>query len=169
MESEKKRKKITDRIRLQVLQQDNYTCTTCGRSPVTHPGLALEVDHKVPFSKGGADHISNFKTSCMGCNRGKGNDERFNRTLKNDIDAILNCINPQILINLNSHGAVNVIANQEDYAKIFEKNSLGFCYLIEIIPNTLMGFGVGKNLGLYTINDSGGSKINFNIKNIVNK
>ena len=51
---------------------------------------------------------------------------------------------------LNSKGVANVIANQEDYAKVFEKNSLGRCYLIDINPNTLMGVGAGKNLGLYT-------------------
>ena len=149
-EQPRKRKKITPRIRLQVLEKDNYTCTTCGRSPISHPGLTLEVDHIVPFANGGMDILSNYKISCMECNRGKGNNENFNRTIKNDIDAMLNYINPQILMTLNSKGVANVIANQEDYAKVFEKNSLGRCYLIDINPNTLMGVGAGKNLGLYT-------------------
>ena len=150
---------------MQVLEKDNYTCTTCGRSPVSHQGLPLEVDHIIPFSNGGMDTISNYKISCIECNRGKGNIENYNRTIKNDIDAMLNYINPKILMSLNSQGIANVIANQEDYVKISEKNSLIHYYLIEIIPNTLIGFGAGKNLGLYTIYDNGGSKINFFIKN----
>lgn len=164
-EKPRKRKKITPRIRLQVFEKDNYTCTTCGCSPVSHPGLPLEVDHIIPFSNGGMDIISNYKTSCLKCNRGKGDIENFNRTIKNDIDSMLNYINSRILMSLNSEGIAKVVANQEDYVKIAEKNSLAHCYLIEIIPNTLIGLGAGKNLGLYTIYDNGGSKINFYIRN----
>ena len=43
-----------------------YTCNYCGQV-----GGILEVDHIVPFSKGGGDDISNLTTSCRRCNRSK--------------------------------------------------------------------------------------------------
>jgi len=34
--------------------------------------VSLEVDHRIPESKGGTDDESNLVTSCRDCNRGKG-------------------------------------------------------------------------------------------------
>ena len=34
--------------------------------------VELEVDHVIPISRGGTDDISNLKTACFKCNRGKG-------------------------------------------------------------------------------------------------
>jgi 5-methylcytosine-specific restriction endonuclease McrA len=64
------RKKISKKTRFQVLNRDGFTCQYCGRRP---PVVKLHVDHVVPVSKGGKNHISNLVTSCQDCNLGKSN------------------------------------------------------------------------------------------------
>lgn len=49
-----------------VFKRDNYTCSYCGVQ-----GGKLEVDHIIPFSKGGTDNLNNLTTSCRHCNRQK--------------------------------------------------------------------------------------------------
>lgn len=53
-------------IRNKVFKRDNYTCYYCGKV-----GGKLEVDHKIPFSKGGKDTLDNLVTACRRCNRQK--------------------------------------------------------------------------------------------------
>lgn len=69
----KPRRDITYHIRYKVLKRDNYTCKRCKRSPVTHPGLQLEVDHKKPWSKTYDSSMRNLQTLCKQCNVKKGN------------------------------------------------------------------------------------------------
>lgn len=45
-----------------------YFCGYCYK-PVTRSGM--EVDHIIPFSKGGLNHVSNLTASCRKCNRKK--------------------------------------------------------------------------------------------------
>lgn len=66
---------LNEKIRLQVLKRDNYKCKKCGRSPATHRGIFLHVDHIKPFSKGGSNGIENLQTLCQKCNLGKNNNE----------------------------------------------------------------------------------------------
>lgn len=54
------------RIRKVVFDRDNYTCQYCGKR-----GCMLEVDHVIPFSKGGSYELSNLVTACRKCNRQK--------------------------------------------------------------------------------------------------
>lgn len=54
------------RIRALVLKRDNYTCQYCGKV-----GGKLEVDHVIPFSKGGSNEMCNLVTACQRCNRQK--------------------------------------------------------------------------------------------------
>lgn len=54
------------RIRREVFERDHYICQYCGKI-----GGTLEVDHIIPFSKGGSDNIENLITSCRKCNRQK--------------------------------------------------------------------------------------------------
>jgi hypothetical protein len=61
------------RLRFKVMQRNRFTCVICGRSPATHPGLILHVDHKTPWSKGGRTVIENLQTLCTDCNLGKSN------------------------------------------------------------------------------------------------
>ena len=56
-------------IRVSVLNRDNYKCVFCGRSSKQ---VSLEVDHIIPFAKGGSNDIDNLQTLCFDCNRGKG-------------------------------------------------------------------------------------------------
>ncbi|MCL5099991.1 MAG: HNH endonuclease [Candidatus Marsarchaeota archaeon] len=56
-------------IRFDVFRRDNFTCQYCGRKP---PEVELEVDHVIPRALGGSNDISNLKTACRECNRGKG-------------------------------------------------------------------------------------------------
>jgi len=156
-----KRKGVGAKLRAEVLKVGNYTCVNCGRSPAIHPGLPLEIDHIVPFSLGGNDDISNFQILCRDCNRGKGNDDNLNRTVQNEIDAILNYINPQILVQLKNTDSVSVVANQEDFAKIMVLNLNNQYYIIKPTTNSIFGFQVMKSIGIYTIHDNHGSKVHF--------
>jgi 5-methylcytosine-specific restriction protein A len=63
-----KRKTISKKIRLLILERDGYKCCLCGR---TAKETKLEVDHKVPVAKGGTDSLNNLWTLCIDCNRGK--------------------------------------------------------------------------------------------------
>ena len=67
-----KRKSISKKNRFEVLKRDKFTCKWCGKSPVLGDDVVLEIDHVVPVSKGGDNHILNLVTSCFSCNRGKG-------------------------------------------------------------------------------------------------
>lgn len=66
---------INEKTRLKILKRDSYKCVYCGKSPATHPGIVLHIDHIKPFSKGGDNSIANLQTLCNKCNLGKGNDE----------------------------------------------------------------------------------------------
>ena len=63
------------KMRLAVLKRDDYKCVLCGRCPATHAGVALHLDHIVPYANGGETVKDNLRTLCEECNWGKGNDE----------------------------------------------------------------------------------------------
>jgi len=61
-------------VRFKVLERDAFRCVACGRSPATHKGLALHVDHIKPASRGGGlggPNYKNLQTLCRDCNYGK--------------------------------------------------------------------------------------------------
>ncbi len=66
------------KTRLKVLDRDAYRCVLCGCSPATERGVQLQIDHKIPFSKGGRSTIDNLQTLCRDCNLGKS-DEVYKR------------------------------------------------------------------------------------------
>lgn len=57
-------------MRLAVFERDGYKCKICGRD--VSDGVKLEVDHIVPFIKGGHTWPNNLCVLCFDCNRGKG-------------------------------------------------------------------------------------------------
>ncbi|MEX2286414.1 MAG: HNH endonuclease [Planctomycetaceae bacterium] len=59
----------TLRQRVQVLLRDGATCRLCGARP--EHGARLEVDHIIPWSKGGETVLENLQILCKRCNRGK--------------------------------------------------------------------------------------------------
>jgi hypothetical protein len=61
------------RMRLAVMQRDNFRCRLCGRSPSQNPGISLQVDHIRPWSEGGETVLDNLQTLCSACNAGKSN------------------------------------------------------------------------------------------------
>jgi hypothetical protein len=60
------------RLRFKVLSRDSFRCRSCGASPATQQAVLLEVDHIVPWSKGGETTLDNLQTLCSDCNQGKG-------------------------------------------------------------------------------------------------
>ncbi len=59
------------RLRFLVMRRDNFACRLCGASPAKDPSVCLEVDHVLPWSKGGETVFSNLQTCCKTCNLGK--------------------------------------------------------------------------------------------------
>ena len=59
------RRTLTDSVRAAILLRDRGRCRRCGSA------RDLEVDHIVPFSKGGASEEWNLQTLCRRCNRRK--------------------------------------------------------------------------------------------------
>jgi hypothetical protein len=64
------KRSMPTKLRHQILERDGFKCMDCGKSPQTH-GVTLEVDHRLPFSKGGSNDPSNLRTLCSDCNGGK--------------------------------------------------------------------------------------------------
>lgn len=63
---------INWRLRFLVLQRDGFRCVKCGASPAKGHIVSLQVDHVVPWSKGGETEFENLQTLCETCNIGKG-------------------------------------------------------------------------------------------------
>jgi hypothetical protein len=63
---------MTSSLREKIKNRDNHTCQTCGLSTADEKNLLLEIDHKIPLSKGGFTTESNLQTLCWRCNRKKG-------------------------------------------------------------------------------------------------
>lgn len=59
---------VSPGVRFKTFTRDNFTCQYCGRSA---PEVVLEIDHKLPLSKGGKHNLENLVTACRECNRGK--------------------------------------------------------------------------------------------------
>lgn len=60
------RRPIPASLRGAVYERDGYQCVFCGNDAF------LTLDHIWPYSKGGADEMSNLRTLCRSCNSAKG-------------------------------------------------------------------------------------------------
>lgn len=63
---------MTSKLREEIKLRDEYTCQICSLSSSTERNLLLEIDHKIPLSKGGITTHDNLQTLCWKCNRSKG-------------------------------------------------------------------------------------------------
>jgi 5-methylcytosine-specific restriction endonuclease McrA len=71
--SRKTSRNINYRLRFLVMRRDNFRCRITGRSPATDPSVILEVDHIVPWDKGGETVLENLQTLAKEINIGKSN------------------------------------------------------------------------------------------------
>lgn len=63
------RGEVSDSLRYDILNGDNFRCVICGAS--AKEGVRLHVDHIIPVSKGGKSNVDNLRTLCERCNVGK--------------------------------------------------------------------------------------------------
>lgn len=77
------RGEVSDSLRYDIMNRDNFSCVICGAS--ANVGARLHVDHIVPISKGGKSIPSNLRTLCERCNVGKSN--KMETGLDNQLNA----------------------------------------------------------------------------------
>jgi HNH endonuclease len=66
---ERNSRTIPQDVKIAVAARDNGRCRQCGSSQDLH------FDHVIPWSKGGANTVSNIQLLCGPCNRSKGADD----------------------------------------------------------------------------------------------
>ena len=54
---------------IRVARRDNNTCQICGKILLDRD---IEIDHIIPYSRGGTSDESNLRVTCLDCNRKKG-------------------------------------------------------------------------------------------------
>lgn len=54
---------------IRVARRDNNTCQICGKILLDRE---IEIDHIIPYSRGGTSDESNLRVTCLECNRRKG-------------------------------------------------------------------------------------------------
>jgi len=59
---------IPRKMFLRIVRRDNQTCQICGKNLKEEE---IEVDHVIPFSKGGPTEEGNLRVLCKDCNRRK--------------------------------------------------------------------------------------------------
>lgn len=69
-EGRKRGRKLSNATIIRVARRDNNTCQICGEILLDRE---IEIDHIIPYSKGGSSEEHNLRITCMKCNRKKGN------------------------------------------------------------------------------------------------
>lgn len=79
------RKQLNPKKRFLILNRDNFTCQYCWLP--AWQGVQLQIDHKIPISKGWDDSLKNLITSCFECNIWKWDmDEKTIETIKENTE-----------------------------------------------------------------------------------
>ena len=61
------------KLRLQVMDRDNFMCVKCKDTRQTKPELKFHIDHIIPWSLGGKTELENLRLLCSECNLKKNN------------------------------------------------------------------------------------------------
>ncbi len=69
-EGRKRGRKSRNATIIRVARRDNNTCQICGKILLDRE---IEIDHIIPYSKGGSSEEHNLRVACLKCNRSKGN------------------------------------------------------------------------------------------------
>lgn len=64
--AQRRRRRLSDVERRAILERDGWACVRCGATE------QLELDHVIPFSRGGACSPQNLAVLCRSCNARKG-------------------------------------------------------------------------------------------------
>lgn len=62
-------------MRKQLLRKQGGKCADCEKAMTLHDPtdpLYVTIDHIIPLSRGGSDHVTNLQLLCLGCNQKKG-------------------------------------------------------------------------------------------------
>ncbi|MCA1636920.1 MAG: HNH endonuclease [Acidobacteria bacterium] len=101
---------INYRLRFLVMRRDNFKCKITGKSPATDPNVILEVDHIIPWDKGGETVIENLQTLAKEINIGKSNLNMYERK-REDWDELFK----QAIAEIDDNGMIGVdIENEFD-------------------------------------------------------
>ena len=73
------------RLRFLVMQRDGFRCCNCGASPAKGHAVSLQVDHVLPWSRGGETTFENLQTLCETCNIGKSDLSATSRASDKDL------------------------------------------------------------------------------------
>lgn len=112
------RKPLSKKMRFEVFKRDLFTCQYCNAKP---PKVPLEIDHLIPVSKKGTNHIDNLITACFDCNRGKSNN-------------LLETVPHSILIK--SEMKRIAVEQYKQYQKLLQKEKLQMEYDIDLVEQT---------------------------------
>ena len=98
-------------IRIRAMKRDKFKCTYCGASG---NDVELEVDHIIPASKGGSNHISNLTTACKACNMKKSDRdaEEFKRDPELDYSPLVGLFLHTLKDDVLPDGKTKAINNQ---------------------------------------------------------
>ena len=75
-----------------IIEKTGKKCQGCGHPFTGHQHKlarqngAMELDHKIPKARGGADEISNFQVLCLPCHDGKTNENGRTGKIRNMTD-----------------------------------------------------------------------------------
>ena len=75
------RKRFHEEVKKKLSTKQGGKCMYCGRKPGDD---LMDIDHKIPLSRGGSNNIRNLQILCRSCNGRKGNktDREFRRMYK---------------------------------------------------------------------------------------